>query len=87
MFLGVAAVARAAGPRRTRADRAALAAIRGYRRVSPRLPVRCRYEPSCSAYGQEAIARYGLRAGGRMIAARLRRCRPGVPVGTVDPVP
>lgn len=86
-FLGLAAVAGVAGADRTRADRAALAAIRGYRRVSPRLPSRCRYEPTCSAYGHEAIARYGLRTGGRMIAARLRRCRLGVPVGTADPVP
>jgi putative membrane protein insertion efficiency factor len=86
-FLSVAAVARTPGSGRSRADRAALTAIRGYRLISPRLPTRCRYEPTCSAYGHEAIARYGLRAGGRMTAARLRRCRPGIPFGTVDPVP
>src|SRR5262245_35553341 len=44
--------------------RIALAAIDGYRSsVSPRLAatglVRCRFTPSCSAYGREAIARYG----------------------------
>ena len=78
---------RTPGPGRTVADRAALAAIRAYRLISPRLPTRCRYEPTCSAYGHEAVSRYGLRAGGRMTAARLRRCRPGIPFGTVDPVP
>ncbi|WP_249024643.1 membrane protein insertion efficiency factor YidD, partial [Couchioplanes caeruleus] len=33
------------------------AAIRGYRRVSPRLPTRCRFTPTCSAYGLEAVQR------------------------------
>ena len=68
-------------------DRVVLGAIRAYRRVSPRLPTRCRYTPTCSAYGQEAVRRYGARAGLRLTAARLWRCRPGVPYGTADPVP
>jgi putative membrane protein insertion efficiency factor len=67
--------------------RVVLAAIRAYRRVSPRLPTRCRYTPTCSAYGLEAVQRYGARKGLRLTAARLRRCRPGVPYGTPDPVP
>lgn len=66
---------------------AATRAIRGYRRVSPRLPTRCRYQPTCSAYALQAIERYGLAAGLRLTAARLVRCRPGVPFGTGDPVP
>jgi putative membrane protein insertion efficiency factor len=71
-----------------RSQRAVSAAIRGYRRVlSRRMPVRCRYEPSCSAYGLEAVSRYGTRTGLRLTAARLRRCRPGVPYDTFDPVP
>jgi putative membrane protein insertion efficiency factor len=79
-------VARADGAGRS--QRAVTSAIRGYRRVfSPRIPVRCRYEPSCSAYGLEAVSRHGTRAGLRLTAARLRRCRPGVPYGTADPVP
>jgi uncharacterized protein len=74
--------------RADRGDRAVTAAIRGYRRVlSPRVPVRCRYEPSCSAYGLEAVQRYGAGEGLRLAASRLRRCRPGVPFGTSDPVP
>lgn len=77
-------VAAAGGP----SQRAVTAAIRGYRKVlSPRVPVRCRYEPSCSAYGLEAVTRHGTRKGLRLTAARLRRCRPGVAYGTVDPVP
>ncbi|WP_412751802.1 membrane protein insertion efficiency factor YidD [Krasilnikovia sp. M28-CT-15] len=68
-------------------DRAALSAIRAYRKVSPRLPTRCRFTPTCSAYGHEAISRYGLRRGSALAAARVRRCRPGVRYGTPDPVP
>ena len=36
----------------------------------------CRHLPSCSAYMDEAIARYGLWAGGWMGLARLCRCHP-----------
>lgn len=68
-------------------DAAVLAAIRGYRRISPRLPARCRYEPTCSAYGLAAVQRHGAREGLRLTAGRLWRCRPGVPYGTADPVP
>ncbi|MFI5496117.1 membrane protein insertion efficiency factor YidD [Actinoplanes sp. NPDC051859] len=84
------AFARLGGGRRgpgSGTDRAVTAAIRGYRKVSPRLPTRCRFTPSCSAYGLEAVQRYGTRRGLRLTAARLRRCRPGVTFGTADPVP
>ncbi|MDG4766034.1 membrane protein insertion efficiency factor YidD [Solwaraspora sp. WMMD406] len=68
-------------------DRMGVAAIRGYRRwLSPYWPGRCRYTPSCSAYGLAAVQDHGLGAGGRMAATRLRRCRPDVPRGTHDPV-
>ncbi|MBB4761120.1 membrane protein insertion efficiency factor YidD [Amorphoplanes digitatis] len=73
--------------RSRRTDAAVSAAIRGYRRVSPRLPTRCRYTPTCSAYGLEAVRRYGTGKGLRLTAGRLRRCRPGVAFGTADPVP
>jgi hypothetical protein len=63
------------------------AAIRGYRVVSPRLPARCRYTPTCSAYALEAVQRHGTRKGLRLTAGRLLRCRPGVAFGTADPVP
>ncbi|GHJ09970.1 hypothetical protein TPA0907_43370 [Micromonospora humidisoli] len=68
-------------------DRAGRAAILGYRRwLSHRWPGQCRYTPTCSAYGLAAVERHGLAVGGRMAAQRLRRCRPGVPRGTHDPV-
>ncbi|WP_245730190.1 membrane protein insertion efficiency factor YidD [Micromonospora pallida] len=78
---------RSAGSRPGTLDRAGLAAIRGYRRwLSHRWPGQCRYTPTCSAYGLAAVDRYGLAVGGRLAAARLRRCRPEVPLGTVDPL-
>jgi uncharacterized protein len=36
----------------------------------------CRFEPTCSAYAAEAIARYGIARGGWMALKRLMRCRP-----------
>jgi putative membrane protein insertion efficiency factor len=68
-------------------DRAVIGAIKAYRRVSLRLPTRCRYVPTCSAFGLAAVQRYGVRRGLWLTAGRLRRCRPGVPYGTADPVP
>jgi len=48
--------------------------------------IRCRFRPSCSAYGREAIRRYGLARGGRLAAARILRCNPFAKGGE-DPVP
>lgn len=65
-------------------------AVRGYQAaISPHLAkhVRCRFVPSCSAYSREAVAKHGLWRGLALTAKRLSRCRPGVPVGTVDGVP
>ena len=67
--------------------RVVTAAIRGYRRVSPRLPTKCRYTPTCSAYGLEAVRRHGTRRGLRLTADRLRRCRPGGAYRPSAPVP
>jgi putative membrane protein insertion efficiency factor len=68
-------------------QRAAASAIKGYRRfLSRRMPVKCRFTPSCSEFGLEAVTLLGARRGLRLTAARLRRCRPGVPYGTFDPV-
>ncbi|WP_432835633.1 membrane protein insertion efficiency factor YidD [Dactylosporangium sp. CA-092794] len=68
--------------------RAGMAAIRGYQRfISPHLGIKCRQVPSCSAYGMEAVRRYGLVEGSRLTAARIRRCNPVTPRGTHDPVP
>src|SRR5438876_4783602 len=38
--------------------------------------IRFRFSPSCSAYGREAIRRYGLARGGRLAAVRILRCNP-----------
>ncbi len=76
-----------ARPTPTLPGRLGLAAIRGYQRgLSPRLPFRCRYTPSCSEYGAQAVKRYGLVVGSRLIAARIRRCQCDVPLGTPDPL-
>jgi uncharacterized protein len=63
-----------------------LAPIRAYQRwISPTLPRRCRYEPTCSAYAAESIRRFGLR-GLLLVAWRLLRCNP-FSHGGFDPVP
>ncbi len=65
----------------------ALRLISGYRRfLSPLLPPSCRYFPTCSEYGYEAIAKYGIIRGGRLAVWRILRCNPFVR-GGYDPVP
>ncbi len=67
--------------------RAAVFGIDQYRAyVSPRLRgvVTCRFTPSCSAYGREAMLRYGLARGGWKTVVRIARCGPWTPMGTVD---
>lgn len=65
----------------------ALALIRLYQRfISPLFPPACRFEPSCSHYGYEAISRYGLLQGGWLTLKRISRCHPFNP-GGYDPVP
>lgn len=67
--------------------RLALAAIRFYqRRISPGLAPACRYQPTCSRYGFEAIANHGLIYGGLLTLWRLLRCNP-FSRGGYDPVP
>ena len=44
--------------------------------LSPLIGPRCRHLPSCSEYAEEAIARFGLWAGGWMALARILRCHP-----------
>ena len=53
------------------------APIRLYQRaISPALPARCKYHPSCSAYAVEAVRRYGVLRGVVLAAWRLLRCNP-----------
>jgi len=54
--------------------------------LSPLVGYNCRHMPTCSAYGDEAISRYGLWAGGWMTLARLLRCNPWGTYG-IDNVP
>lgn len=54
--------------------------------LSPLLGGHCRFEPSCSRYGVEAIRRYGAWRGGWMTARRVGRCHP-FSEGGYDPVP
>ncbi len=55
--------------------------------VSPLLPPRCIYHPSCSQYTYEAIMRHGVPAGLLLGVGRVTRCVGGVFVGGDDPVP
>lgn len=54
-----------------------LAPIRLYQRlISPSLPRRCKYEPTCSAYAAQAIRELGVIRGSILAAWRLIRCNP-----------
>jgi putative membrane protein insertion efficiency factor len=64
----------------------ALSPVRLYRRVlSPALPKRCKYHPSCSAYALEAVRSYGVLRGAVLAGWRLLRCNPWSH-GGFDPV-
>ncbi|MCW8312946.1 MULTISPECIES: membrane protein insertion efficiency factor YidD [Sphingobacterium] len=54
--------------------------------LSPFLGANCRYTPTCSQYGKEAIVKYGPFKGGLMALKRIVRCNPWGGHGH-DPVP
>lgn len=54
--------------------------------LSPQIPSSCRFQPTCSQYGYEAIQRYGLVKGAWMAIRRICRCYPFCQ-GGYDPVP
>ncbi|MDP4503933.1 membrane protein insertion efficiency factor YidD [Nonomuraea turcica] len=69
------------------AARVLIMPIRFYRAfISPMLGPRCRFYPSCSAYGLEAIAVHGAVRGIWLTVRRIGRCHPFHP-GGIDPVP
>jgi uncharacterized protein len=64
----------------------ALAPLRLYTRfISPNLPRRCRYHPTCSAYAEQAIRELGILRGALVAAHRLLRCHPFA-AGGYDPL-
>jgi uncharacterized protein len=64
-----------------------LTVIAFYRKVvSPFTPPACRFTPTCSAYAEEAIRRYGAARGSWLAVRRLARCHPFGGSG-FDPVP
>lgn len=54
--------------------------------ISPLIPPRCRYVPTCSQYTIEAVQKYGAAKGGYLAAKRICRCHPFGGSG-YDPVP
>ena len=65
-----------------------LALIRFYRKcISPYTPPACRFHPTCSQYGLEAIEKYGALKGGWLTVKRLCRCHPFYKGDWYDPVP
>jgi putative membrane protein insertion efficiency factor len=63
-----------------------LAPIRAYQRfISPALPRRCKYHPTCSAYAVDAVREFGVARGIVLAGWRLLRCNPFSP-GGYDPV-
>jgi len=66
---------------------AALGLIWLYQRyLSASRPAACRFQPTCSHYGYEAIERHGLVRGSWLTVCRLLRCNP-FNRGGYDPVP
>ncbi|MFM9008654.1 MAG: membrane protein insertion efficiency factor YidD [Bacteroidota bacterium] len=54
--------------------------------LSPLLGPSCRYTPTCSSYGAEAIRKHGARKGGWLTLKRICSCHPWGGSG-YDPVP
>ena len=61
--------------------------IKVYQRTLSRvMPPSCRFYPSCSEYGVQALQKYGIFKGGWLTVKRIGRCQPFHP-GGYDPVP
>ncbi len=67
--------------------RAVIGLIHLYRKLRPRATRGCcKYIPTCSQYGEEAVERYGALLGGVLALWRILRCNP-FSHGGYDPVP
>ncbi|HWX46029.1 MAG TPA: membrane protein insertion efficiency factor YidD [Solirubrobacteraceae bacterium] len=73
------------GPARVARTLASAPIVFYQRAISPGLPRRCRYEPTCSRYAVQAIGEYGILRGLVLAAWRLLRCNPWS-LGGYDPV-
>ena len=68
-------------------SRLLIALIRVYQRaISPLLGPHCRFHPTCSQYGIEALRRFGVVKGSWLALKRVLKCHPLNPGGD-DPVP
>lgn len=65
----------------------ALRTIDIYRFFTSWRPTPCRYVPTCSHYGTEAIEVHGFLRGGWLTLRRLGRCTPWASTNGWDPVP
>lgn len=65
---------------------ALLVIIRGYQKIiSPFFPPHCRFHPTCSEYGYQAIEKYGFFKGLWLTLIRVGKCHP-LHEGGYDPV-
>ena len=55
--------------------------------ISPLVPPRCRFRPTCSQYALEAVEKYGALRGGWLAFRRRLRCNPFYKGDYFDPVP
>jgi hypothetical protein len=61
--------------------------LKFYRKfVSPLIPPRCKYYPTCSTYALGAVRRFGIIKGSWLALKRVVRCNPWS-LGGIDPVP
>ncbi|MCA1846792.1 MAG: membrane protein insertion efficiency factor YidD [Actinobacteria bacterium] len=72
--------------RRSPIATALLGGIGAYQYLRAGRPSPCRFQPTCSAYGREAIERHGALRGSWLTVRRLTRCHPWGGLG-YDPVP
>ncbi len=64
-----------------------ISVVRGYRKwISPMLPPSCRYHPSCSTYGLQAVETHGAAKGLALTSWRIVKCNPFTE-GGLNPVP